>query len=93
MACERCRELATTFVIGVPDDLRKALRIVRAAVNDGTLRELPGNPLVSPEPFSSVPADGPWEDVVSYQFACTGCRQGFRLFADTYHGSGSWRPE
>ena len=93
MPCDRCRELATTFHIGVPDDLRKAIRIGRAAVTDGTLRELPGTPLVTAEPFSAVSADGPWDDVVSYQFACAHCGQRFHLWADTYHGSGAWTSE
>jgi hypothetical protein len=88
VACERCRELGTRFEIRVPDDLKKAIRIVRAHVAEGTLTELPDGP--DGEPFASINADGPWDDIVSHLFACTGCGGRFRLSAETYHGSGGY---
>lgn len=35
MSCEHCRELCVKYVIRTPDQLRKAIRIARNAINEG----------------------------------------------------------
>jgi hypothetical protein len=93
MSCGRCSELDVVSEIRTPGDLGKAIRIVQANLRDGTLEELPRDPL-SPEPFLTLKDDGPWNDIVSYRFRCTACGARFRLSAETYHGSGGeWTPE
>lgn len=40
MSCEHCRELCVKYVIRTPDQLRKAIRIARNAINEGMLSEV-----------------------------------------------------
>lgn len=96
MACERCQDLNVEHRISVPADLTKAIAVVRDHVQDGTLREMeaPRSNIGEVEPFSKVPAEGPWDDVMSFAFACQSCGQRFTLTAETYHGTGGrWAPE
>jgi hypothetical protein len=78
----------------VPDDLRRAIKIVGKSITDGTLREVQQSP--SPHcsvPFQDLANGGAWDDILSYDFQCLHCGQGFHLGAETYHGSGgSWHP-
>lgn len=93
--CNHCQEVNQSFRIENPGDLTKAIRVVAANLNDGTI--------VASEPpmgsYTSVPfqnlADGElWDDIVEYNFHCPKCRQQFCLRAETYHGSGgSWSPQ
>jgi hypothetical protein len=91
--CERCSTLRQRFEIRVPADLSKAIRVARDNVADGTIVEVPSPLPGINKPFSSILADGPWDDSMAYEFRCTTCGQLFSLSADTYHGSGGeWRP-
>ncbi|WP_405082002.1 hypothetical protein ACI51X_10560 [Pectobacterium versatile] len=40
MSYERCQELCVKYVIRAPDQLRKAIRIARNALDEGTLSEI-----------------------------------------------------
>jgi hypothetical protein len=61
--------------------------------SDSTLVEVPSRSLFVSQPFSSISAEGPWNDIIGYGFDCTNCGQLFSLSAETYHGSGGeWRP-
>ena len=86
MACSHCDDLHREVPIRSPRELRKALRVIDANLADRTLRlvagELPGSEREEPPP-----------DVISAEFECRHCRQGFTLGVDLYHGrGGSWGP-
>jgi hypothetical protein len=81
------------FSIRSPGELQKAIRVVRANLADGTLEQLPGNPVHPMRPFLSLTEAGPWDDYLLYEFRCSSCAARFTLSAETYHGAGgSWRP-
>lgn len=93
MTCEHCEPLRVQHPISTPADLRQAIRIVRANLEDGRLVEVEGG---GPDvvPFGSLPPEAPWPDHFQCRFACSSCGTRFRLAAETYHGSGgSWAPE
>lgn len=95
MACPRCDELNLVWLIRTPGELRKAIRIVRGNVDDGTIRPRDDDPVrgAGDVPFSELREAGPWSDILVYRFDCTSCAQGFELFAMTYKGDGSrWHP-
>lgn len=94
MTCEKCQDLCVHYAIRSPQELRRAIKIARENLNDGTVSELVGkNPLGLP-PFQNVLPDGPWDDIVAYRFGCTACGEVFSLHAETYHGQGgAWEPE
>ena len=73
--------------IRCPDDLRRLLVQVQPLVAGGVLAAVP-HPLSGCIPFPTVPLEGPWDDVLSYDFRCTTCGRAFVLGVDTYHGSG-----
>ena len=81
------------FMIRTPDELGKAVRVVRANVTDGTLDQIESGEFASKLPFLDVGEDGPWDDLLSYGFRCRECGQTFELSAETYHGAGGkWTP-
>lgn len=91
MICEACRDLDLTSSIRSRGDLSRAIGIVRANLDDGTLDEVAEGRNPTTERFRDLPEAGPWPDIVSFRFRCTSCGAEYRLFADTYHGSGgSW---
>ena len=94
MSCLRCQELQSRVGIRTPGELGKVIRVVQANLRDGTLDEVPsGGPFASANPFPSLKENGPWDDVVSYDFRCRSCGAGFHLSAETYHGAGGeWAP-
>lgn len=94
MTCEKCQDLCVHRPIRSPSDLRRAITIARESLNDGTLLEMEGrNPLGLPA-FQTLLPEGPWNDIVAYQFKCTTCGEVFSLHAETYHGQGgAWEPE
>ena len=93
MTCARCQELSVSLGISTPGQLSNALRVVKANLADGTLRELPATSATGTLPFAQIDVDGPWADVISYRFECCSCRQTFDLAAETYHGGGgTWAP-
>ena len=89
--CEKCKDLDQVFTIKLPSDLKKAIRIAKENVADGTLRVLEEQKWKTP--FNVVTPDGGWDDVFSYIFVCNSCGNRFELVAETYHGSGGhWKP-
>lgn len=70
-------------LIRTPGELTKAIRVIRANLADGTL--------ASAAPFEAMEPEGPWPDVLQYEFRCPACDARFSLIAETYHGrGGSW---
>ena len=95
--CDHCREVCQSFKIALPRDLTNAIRVVKDNIADGTILESDYWPSkhikLDLAPFSAVNEKGPWDDYLEYYFECPRCRQLFRLFAETYHGSeGGWEP-
>ncbi len=86
--CSRCAELAVTYEIRTRGELAKAIRVVRANLDDETLAEVGGG-----TPLALLNEDGPWDDVIDCRFSCRTCGARFVLTAETYHGSGGrWSP-
>jgi len=91
--CGRCGPLQRHADIRSPGNLVRVLQTVQEEVANGTLAEMPWNSPWCYEPFASVNAAGPWDDILSYRFRCMFCGHSFTLKAETYHGSGgAWQP-
>jgi hypothetical protein len=91
MTCARCTDLCQDVPIRGPLDLEKAVRVIRANLDDGTLVEagnLPNATLAGPTPFADVERSPPWPDVILSDFHCAHCGEPFRLSCETFHGSG-----
>lgn len=89
MECENCGDLRVKFKIELPSQLKKTIKVVRQNVEDGTIRLIaPVNSYCAP--FEELKTDGPWDDVIGYEFICDQCGTMFSLSCDTYHGNGRW---
>jgi len=95
MTCPRCEELNLVWLIRTPGELRKAIRIVRGNVDDGTIRVLEDDASIAADrvPFSELPETGPWS-YIDYSFACMSCGKRFELVADAdRYVDSAWRPK
>lgn len=93
MSCASCRDLCVRYRIDSPSELRKAIKIAFENVQDGTLLEAVPPEQGTVPTFSQLAQGAAWNDVVSFSFECQTCGESFRLFAETYHGSGGyWEP-
>ena len=94
MACDRCEELHLTVAIRTSGELRAAVGVIQANLDDGTLRQESLTAVgASSGPLRRVGEDGTWDDLVWYQFSCRSCGARFELSVETYHGrGGEWRP-
>ena len=95
--CKHCKEICQVYKISQPSNLKKAIRVIRDNIGDGTIIGSDFWPdqylKTSTEPFSQIQDEGPLDDVLIYYFECTKCKQLFKLCAETYHGNGgSWGP-
>ena len=95
--CEHCKEVQTNYEIRSPNELRKAIRVVRANLKDGTIAQSSywpeGIMKIENEPFENIKDSGPFDDVMQYYFECPKCSQIYSLSCETYHGSGGeWVP-
>ncbi len=89
MACPLCHELCGTREIRSPDNLRDAIVLAKSAIQRGIIAEQASESgMLWTEPFDQVSSDGPWDDILSYEFRCKACGERFSLSAETYHGSG-----
>jgi len=92
--CEKCSELRINFDIHGPKQLGKAIRIIRANLEDNTVRDITQSARSTSEKFSDLEVEGPWPDYIEHYFACNSCKSRFRLAVDIYHGSGGiWEGE
>jgi hypothetical protein len=88
--CGRCQNLVIDYRIQTPGEFRKALRVVRANLDDRTIVLLGSEE--SERAFDLTEA-GPWPDFIEHEFQCSSCGQVFRLGVETYHGAGGeWAP-
>ena len=91
--CDRCKHLKAPLTIAWPDDLRRAIRLAKENVENGTLAVVDAETLPGAQPFAQLSPAGRWDDMVHFVFVCTACGQRFELSAETYHGAGgAWRP-
>jgi len=91
--CESCTELMFDQPIISPADLAQSIRVIKQRFDEGVLVEAPvGNSRDTA--FSSLPANGPWPDLIHSRLACASCGQAFILECETYHGAGGkWMPD
>ena len=69
------------------------MHVAKGNIADETLELLDDDGEEWITPFRDVSADGPWNDIVHYEFRCTSCGRKFRLSVETYHGQGgAWSP-
>lgn len=90
--CEHCSALRKEFPIRSPDDLTHAIRQAQGYVASGALIELPF-PREGGGRFPLIvetKAEGPWDDIMGFNFRCSFCDSRYYLGAETYHGSGGW---
>ena len=93
MSCQQCHTLDIEWLIRSPDELTKAIRIVRANLDDGTLEEVGRPGRQDTQSFRDLPEEGPWPDYVEGNFRCASCGTRFQLAVETYHGAGGrWCP-
>ncbi|MES9980651.1 MAG: hypothetical protein ABW107_18115, partial [Candidatus Thiodiazotropha sp. 6PLUC5] len=86
MSCDRCIRLISGTPIKLPSDLKRVIKKVDEAVNNGVLKYAGAGQ--SGEPFEQLAKGGHWGDIVNNYFSCASCGQLFNLHAETYHGAG-----
>ena len=91
MTCEECSEL-NAHAFRSRADLVHALQVAAGELDRGVLEPVrvvePGIP--EQMAIRSALTAGALPDMVLYRFKCTVCGDRFKLFADTYHGTGGW---
>lgn len=93
MSCHQCSTLKERRKIWGLQGLADAIVSAKAAVAEGVLVELDSGPMAGAIAFADLNPNGPYDDLLLYNFSCTSCGQQFQLSAETYHGSGgSWGP-
>lgn len=92
--CLHCEEVNQTFRIENPDDLSKAIRVIAANLDDGTVvQDVPAMGNFTSVKFQDLAKGELWDDIVEYNFICPQCKQKYCLRAETYHGRGGcWFP-
>lgn len=92
--CKKCVDLKQVYEIKSLLDLQKAMKVIRANLDDKTLIDRS-----QAYPFEELEDcfknGSPWpEDILEYFFECSACKQKFVLVCETYHGSGGkWTPQ
>lgn len=87
--CKKCEELNLKVLIRSSGELEKAIRVIKANLEDKTIIQTSNTSI----DFKNINISGPWEDVLNYKFKCTNCGRIFIFGVDTYHcRGGSWRP-
>jgi hypothetical protein len=84
--CPTCEGISDRFNIPGPGEYKELARQLIGMVSRGALvavkASCPLEDIFKPK----------WpSDIVTHDFQCTACRRTFHLFADTYHGRGSWK--
>ncbi len=75
--------------------LTNVIETVQHWIREGALRQVPreSSVLASAGDFLDLPADGPWGDVLAYDFEHTKNGKRFTLDCETFHGQGgAWQP-
>jgi len=95
--CEHCSEVNLRHKIENSKQLEQAIRVIAANLEDGTIVESdywPEGALnYNHTTFKELVAGATWGDVLKYYFECPKCNSLYKLWAETYHGSGGgWGP-
>lgn len=91
--CQACEALRVPFEIATPDELTKAIRLVRESLEMGSLTDITQVAHSPSGKFANLPEVAPWPDYIEHYFRCGACGYRFRLAAETYHGAGGeWEP-
>ncbi len=97
LMCLHCAPANRACRVRKPRDLQQIIGVIIGHLDEDTLREsnyLPAGQVRNCEPgsFRALAETNAWGDIVDYYFECPVCGSIYRLFADTYHGSGgSWQ--
>ena len=87
--CSRCVGFAEKIRIQTPGQYFDLVREVKEVLAQGTLALIDGNVDLA----EISPGKGWPDDYIEHTFQCSQCGQRFRLFVETYHGSGGhWQP-
>lgn len=79
MSCERCQELCVKYVIQAPDQLRKAIRIARNALDEGTLSEIETTNDWNQYSFRECAEKMVWGDIVEKPQEARSTNKGSRI--------------
>jgi hypothetical protein len=85
------------YNIQSPCELKKAIRVIRANLQDRTIVESSYWPVSEVrticKAFDEIDESGSYDDVIQYYFECPQCKQIFYFYCETYHGGdGAWKP-
>ena len=86
-----CDEYDIEISIDGPDQLKRLVAKLRAAVDSGVLRcndFESSRALIGQVPFADLDLARQSPDVIRYYFDCADCGAPFGLFVETFHGSG-----
>jgi hypothetical protein len=90
-AREQCAELDKRIPLPTPASYLTLAGATRELIAAGTLVLVEGSvPLESLQPGQPLPSDG--TDSIRHPAACATCGRRYVLWADTYHGGGTWEP-
>jgi len=84
MSCANCERVRVN--IKLPSELKSAINIANQRIVEGTFTYIGYGQYA--DPFSRISGGNNWSDFVDVYFSCNSCQQKFRLYAETYHGSG-----
>lgn len=86
--CEKCSDLRQFVQIRTPGEMAKAVRVIRANMQDAIIKDITQPDHTASAEFSDLSETGPWPDYVEHYFECTHCGARFRFAVETYHGAG-----
>jgi hypothetical protein len=82
--CNRCDKLKETQEINEPPDYYRIIEETKSLLAKGILLLVEGN-----ADLEKIKPGVPWpNDFITHIFRCAACQQQFKLFVETYHGSG-----
>jgi hypothetical protein len=89
--CPSCDEYDVQIEIHDPAQLRRIVKKLQVAVEDGVLvvdADRSGEITVEQPEFLALTLTESSPDVIAYDFSCATCGQRFELECETYHGAG-----
>jgi len=93
-ACATCDQYVQTIEIHGPEQLRRIVSTIRAAVAERKLRAVDGQAAFVDLPdFLNLDLSETLPDVLAYRVECMACGRAFELSCECYHGvGGHWQP-
>lgn len=92
--CASCDQYVQGIEIHGPEQLRRIVATLQAAVGEQQLQAAVAEPdNVDLPAFPNLDLSETLPDVLAYSFECTSCGRRFELSCECYHGAGGhWRP-